>query len=257
MKSPQSIQINIPQPCHEDWNKMTPQEQGRFCDSCRKCVVDFTGFSDEELYNYMLAHRGEKVCGHFATWQLKRKVDPPIKLSQKFYKWFIGLGIVIFLSELLSTTAKAQTPTAIEATTDSVDKNKATVTGSVTEPGELPVYYATVILIHNGREVSRTYTDRQGNYTLNNIYPGRYTLVADKTGYKYQMIKNIDVAAGNSYEQNLALKQDSIAVVITEYAMPITGDSCGMTMTGSAEVEMMRPIQPHAIESVRKEETER
>ena len=32
----------IPEPCHENWNKMTPQEQGRHCAVCSKVVVDFT-----------------------------------------------------------------------------------------------------------------------------------------------------------------------------------------------------------------------
>jgi hypothetical protein len=28
-----SVQIHIPQPCHENWQHMTPKEQGRFCGS--------------------------------------------------------------------------------------------------------------------------------------------------------------------------------------------------------------------------------
>jgi hypothetical protein len=36
------FQLQIPEPCHEDWNKMTPVHKGRFCDSCEKAVVDFT-----------------------------------------------------------------------------------------------------------------------------------------------------------------------------------------------------------------------
>lgn len=96
MKHPHPIQISIPQPCSEDWNKMTPQEQGRFCDSCQKCVVDFTGFTDEQLYKYFSEHRGKEVCGRFQNWQLKRTVALPPEPRNRFYKWFISLGVCCF-----------------------------------------------------------------------------------------------------------------------------------------------------------------
>jgi len=28
------FQLQIREPCHEDWDKMTPVDKGRFCDSC-------------------------------------------------------------------------------------------------------------------------------------------------------------------------------------------------------------------------------
>jgi hypothetical protein len=69
----------IPQPCHEDWNAMTQQEQGRFCDVCAKVVVDFTKMRDEEIINYLQQHSKQNTCGHFRNEQLlkyeKIKID--------------------------------------------------------------------------------------------------------------------------------------------------------------------------------------
>jgi hypothetical protein len=64
------MKISIPEPCHENWGSMTPNEQGRFCGSCQKTVVDFTNFSAEDIQNYFTKHYGQKVCGRFKQQQL-------------------------------------------------------------------------------------------------------------------------------------------------------------------------------------------
>lgn len=64
------MKIYIPEPCHENWGAMTPNEQGRFCGSCQKTVVDFTNFSAEDIQNYFTKHYGQKVCGRFKQQQL-------------------------------------------------------------------------------------------------------------------------------------------------------------------------------------------
>ena len=32
--------ITIPKPCNKDWNSMSPNKKGRFCNSCSKTVID-------------------------------------------------------------------------------------------------------------------------------------------------------------------------------------------------------------------------
>jgi hypothetical protein len=64
------MKIYIPEPCHENWGSMTPNEQGRFCGSCQKTVVDFTTFFAEDIQNYFTKHYGQKVCGRFKKQQL-------------------------------------------------------------------------------------------------------------------------------------------------------------------------------------------
>lgn len=74
MKTP-AINIQIPNPCHESWEEMSPNAQGRFCGSCSKTVVDFTGKSDVEIRNLLMERAGQKVCGHFKTSQLNRSLQ--------------------------------------------------------------------------------------------------------------------------------------------------------------------------------------
>lgn len=69
------ISIQIPNPCHESWQGMSPTAQGRFCGSCSKTVIDFTGKSDVEIRDLLLEQAGQKVCGHFKTTQLNRSLQ--------------------------------------------------------------------------------------------------------------------------------------------------------------------------------------
>ena len=72
-----AITIRIPEPCHEDWNKMTPTDKGKFCSECTKEVFDFTKVTDEELVKRVA--NNEKVCGRFNSSQLNREM----KLERK------------------------------------------------------------------------------------------------------------------------------------------------------------------------------
>ena len=69
--------IQIPSPCHEDWNQMLPAEQGRFCQSCEKTVVDFSQMSDEQVLSYfkLKQQNSERVCGRFRAEQVSKPVQ--------------------------------------------------------------------------------------------------------------------------------------------------------------------------------------
>ena len=92
------FQINIPEPCHEDWNEMTPKEKGRFCASCSKIVVDFSRMEPEEIKNYLITKTKEKVCGHFRRSQVDH-TGGPIPGARTFtekVKYFIYCLLLCF-----------------------------------------------------------------------------------------------------------------------------------------------------------------
>jgi len=66
------MKIQISKPCHENWDAMTSNEKGRFCEVCTKTVTDFTNSSDEELYQEMKSN--SNICGNFRGNQLNRNI---------------------------------------------------------------------------------------------------------------------------------------------------------------------------------------
>ncbi len=107
MKKP--ITITIPEPCHEDWAKMTPTQKGKHCAVCEKEVIDFTKATDEQLYK--TAANGGNLCGRFT----KKQLDRPIQLQRKQGKsWANYAASLLIPAAILSTqeiTAQGTTPT--------------------------------------------------------------------------------------------------------------------------------------------------
>ncbi|MEO6174265.1 MAG: hypothetical protein ABIP27_03845 [Flavobacterium circumlabens] len=62
--------ITVPEPCHENWDKMTPKDNGRFCLSCTKTVVDFTTILPDEIQHYFISNPNKSICGRFKNTQL-------------------------------------------------------------------------------------------------------------------------------------------------------------------------------------------
>ncbi len=100
------MKVNLPEPCHQDWNKMNTQEKGRFCGSCQKLVIDFSGMSDTEIISYFKEYKSQNTCGRFKKTQinrtLKKQETPRRKLFLK------ELAAACFAFFLASTDAKAQ-----------------------------------------------------------------------------------------------------------------------------------------------------
>lgn len=91
--------ISIPKPCHEDWNKMDPNNEGKFCNSCSKTVVDFTKMDKEEIHTYFKQKSGENTCGHFYASQLEENdVQRPSVFKRVNYFATIVLGLFLPLS---------------------------------------------------------------------------------------------------------------------------------------------------------------
>lgn len=102
-----SIHLTIPERCHEDWDKMTPVEKGRFCDSCQKQVVDFTKMSDRQVAEFFKQPSTGSLCGRFLVDQLDRDLIIPKKRTP-WVRYFFQFAIPAFLLSLKSSQAKAQ-----------------------------------------------------------------------------------------------------------------------------------------------------
>jgi len=91
------LYVHIPEPCHENWENMSPETQGRFCQSCAKTVIDFSSMTDQEVLQYFARQQGS-TCGRFANDQLERALQPTRVSSKKNWKWLVASLVTMIVS---------------------------------------------------------------------------------------------------------------------------------------------------------------
>jgi hypothetical protein len=104
--------IDIPKPCNESWEAMTPVEQGRHCKSCCKTVVDFTAMGNAEVIGYLSEHKN--TCGRITGSKLAAINHEPVVQQRKRFTWkgFIAAASLSMLFPMLK--ADAQSPPKTE-----------------------------------------------------------------------------------------------------------------------------------------------
>ncbi|MEI2738151.1 MAG: carboxypeptidase-like regulatory domain-containing protein [Chitinophagaceae bacterium] len=111
------IQLTIAEPCHENWDGMTPVEKGRFCGSCQKQVVDFSNMSDRQVAEFFKKPSTGSVCGRFMTDQLDREIEIP-KKRIPWVKYFFQIALPAFLVSIKVSASKTQGKIKVNAVSD-------------------------------------------------------------------------------------------------------------------------------------------
>jgi hypothetical protein len=156
-----AIKISIPQPCHEGWQNMLPAEKGRFCQTCQKCVIDFSTYSDTEIIKYLTKNTG-KTCGRFSPEQLNRslEIEKPYP-AYRFYTFFAGIALFLGVQQITySQTVEVNQNLPVEQSADStalptipVTQKKIkkdsliTITGQVLDSATNEPLYGAAVLI--------------------------------------------------------------------------------------------------------------
>ncbi|MCX6319896.1 MAG: carboxypeptidase-like regulatory domain-containing protein [Bacteroidetes bacterium] len=101
------LQLTVGEPCHENWEAMTPVEKGRFCAQCQKEVIDFSSMTDRQLSEFFKKPSTGSLCGRFLNEQLDRPIDIPRKRIP-WIRYFFQFTLPAFLLSLKPAAAKAQ-----------------------------------------------------------------------------------------------------------------------------------------------------
>ncbi|MBA3683324.1 MAG: hypothetical protein H0W73_19485 [Bacteroidetes bacterium] len=104
------MKISINTPCHENWDNMTPNDQGVFCLSCQKSVVDFSTKTISQIKEFFYKKTDTaSVCGRFETDQLNEISFEHFFDQFRSWKYFQKFALIAFFVFGFSLFSNGQT----------------------------------------------------------------------------------------------------------------------------------------------------
>ena len=157
------LQLQIPTPCHENWDHMSPVEKGRFCSSCQKQVVDFSRMSDREIAMFFKKPSTGSVCGRFMEDQLNRYIEIPKKRIPwlKYFFQFLLPGFLLSCTRPTIGKIKVAESTKVESertigepvASDPLSEQSTTMVGDTTIVAR-EVFYKPKSILHDERQIN-------------------------------------------------------------------------------------------------------
>ena len=160
------FKLNIPEPCHEDWQQMSPTQKGKFCASCQKEVIDFTKLSASEIARK--TKNTKQLCGRFTFTQLEQEYVFASQNSLSRLGIALGLGSIIAVAQ--PSFAQEEKPDKIEVhqlqgevalTTQANDS--IIINGIVIDEESLPLPGVNVLQQNSSNS---TQTDFDGKFSI-------------------------------------------------------------------------------------------
>lgn len=117
-----------------------------------------------------------------------------------------SLTLAILISTTLAAPASAQPAPSSAQASASTSAATGTLRGQVTDPSGAVVANAAVgVLVPGGQTHSAT-TSKTGSYEIGNLPPGNYTVTANAQGFSVFIQNDVNVAAGQVAQFNIALE---------------------------------------------------
>ncbi len=223
------VKLEVQSPCHQNWNDMTATEQGRFCLSCQKEVIDFSSMTDKEILQYISTASGS-TCGKFGSDQLNRDITAPAAPRKIWWKYWMSVAASLILiaaksnaqvkapkgdivaTPLVNDTSAVEIVVGLSVITDDYHKREYTVSGVVRDDKDFPVPGATVMI--KGTKKG-TVADKDGKFSISITDSKNAVLRVSSVGFDMQ-----DVKVENHSNQN----QVTINVKLNPVYMGFMGD---------------------------------
>lgn len=253
------IELSVPEPCHENWNDMTPTEKGRFCAACQKDVVDFTNMGQAELVAFFRKKTSGNVCGRFYEDQLNNPMPVPVKRipwARYFFQItlpaFIASGKLMAQGKVVPEYKKNETEVILVAGSVLREKKLSpvqvtSVKGQVTDETGNGIPYASII---NKKTKAGVTADSLGNFSLKDVHllEGSQYIVS-AVGYTPQTFFVSRINQNKSLQVSLVANNTLEEIVLTT---PLT-IRCSRTSSGVVMINsksLTEDIKPFPVQSL-------
>jgi hypothetical protein len=180
--------LSIPEPCHENWNNMTPTEKGKHCSVCEKEVYDMTGISENEVAEEISKMESGNVCARIPNAYLDRKIELHAAAMGKYGKMGAAGALITAVAFTPMISIPDSDLSAIaEKNTLQISNHSIQMNGTiVNEKGEIIPGVRVIIEQNNHKAFTTTLANGRFVFQLDaqKITNGKATLKLDKVGFE-------------------------------------------------------------------------
>ena len=185
---------------------MQQHEGHNFCEACQKCVIDFTGYTNEAILQ-VLTKSNTEICGRLSQTQLNQinysLIVAPANRSWMKYLGVLAIGVSVFAQDVQAATFK-----------DNMEFSNVGLKSTDHKPAKLKLIYGYVFDTHNkplkGIRVTLlntklfAITDEKGKYAIK---------IDEHTGLKNRVLMVTTMNYGGELKINKAKeKQDNFVI---------------------------------------------
>ncbi|WP_316844434.1 carboxypeptidase-like regulatory domain-containing protein [Pedobacter psychrodurus] len=228
-----SFKIQISNPCQEQWEGMQPHTDGKFCGSCQKSVVDFTHFSDRDLYDWFIKNQNNS-CGRLKPAQLDRLINVKENYTlSRFKPSVIAASLLAFLSfPKLSDAKVIKTPftqtdryrsnTSFEKKIEVSADTLKTIKGRVVDKDDKQPLPSVSVMVN--QRLAFTSTDQKGNFEIKlpaDFEDKNCVLTISYIGYK-TLNSKVDLAKDGQLNLELCISENVLGgaeIVVVRHSL--------------------------------------
>jgi len=233
-----NFKLNMVSPCHKNWDKMSVTQKGRYCNACKKEVLDLTNVDDKDLPTYLAGVTN--FCGRIQPHRLNSITNTHKRFSFKKIaaSVIMGLGLTALfpkysnaqIIDAANLSADSLKKIGIEESECSQDKSTVSIKGRVRDKlTNQGISYGMVTFSSNGDIIGGAITDIDGNFKITSFANDDILINIEIKYYNYKLltIKNIKLKNNNLYIA-LGLQANNILDSITrnDYEIGVVGGIC-------------------------------
>lgn len=181
------IKFTIPEPCHENWNNMTPTEKGKHCAVCNKEVFDMTKLTEEQVAEKISKTKSGDVCARIPNHFLDKKIE--LHAAGISGRGKMGVAGAMITAVALSPTI-SNSVNLLETISDKnqmvMNQEAIHVNGTVIGDKDEIISGAKITIQQNEHQAI-TYSLANGRFVMNldpqKIKNGKAILLIEKPGY--------------------------------------------------------------------------
>lgn len=161
MKRKLSIKLNLDNPCSENWELMTASKEGKYCEKCKKDVVDMTSWNDDDFIDYF-NNKTERICGRLYESQVNKLFVESTILQQRKFNYEKAFALIMSFFAFNSISAQSQPNKKIETEITSSSKaDTIKISGIITGENSTPLNNVSIQF-----DNKQYYTDSKGYFEI-------------------------------------------------------------------------------------------